>query len=62
MSMRVLRLATHLRPEEALTIVELLDQLRDSLMLVYGDDIGAMLRQASAQPATSEIVDREEPF
>jgi hypothetical protein len=55
MSMRIHQLATHLGPEEAFTLIEFLDQLRDLLMDTYGDDIGVMLRQASAPPTSTGI-------
>lgn len=38
---------THLRADEALTLIEFLDQLRDVLMHTYGDEVKAMLQQAS---------------
>ncbi len=47
MSMRVHQLTTYLRPEDAYTIVEFLDQLRDMLMQAYGDEIKIMLQEAS---------------
>ena len=47
MSMRTHRLVTHLRPDEAYAIIELLDPLRDVLMQVYGQDISRMLQQAA---------------
>jgi hypothetical protein len=62
MSMHVHKLATHLRPEEAATLVEFLDQLREVLMQAYGDDITTMLRQASAAQAPWDCLDEEEPF
>ena len=62
MSMRIHKLATHLGPEDAFTLIEFLDQLRDVLIQAYGDDIGVMLRQASAPPPSIEIDGDEEPF
>ena len=50
MTMRVSKLTTHLRPEDAYTIVEFLDQLREMLMQTYGDEIVALLQEASQQP------------
>ena len=47
MTMRVSKITTHLRPEDAYTIVEFLDQLREMLMQTYGDEIMAMLQEAS---------------
>ena len=49
MSMRVHKLITHLRPEDAYTLVEFLDQVRDMLVQTYGDEIGAWLQEASSQ-------------
>ena len=49
MIMRVNTIVTHLRPEDAYTLVEFLDQLRDILMQTYGDEIRAMLQEASMQ-------------
>ena len=46
MSMRTHRLVTHLRPEDALTLIEFLDQLRDVLMQSYQDEIRVMLQEA----------------
>lgn len=47
MSMRVHTIVTHLRAEDAYTLVEFIDQLRAMLMNTYGDDIKAMLQEAS---------------
>jgi hypothetical protein len=62
MSLHVHKLATHLRPEEAATLVEFLDQLREVLMQAYGDDIATMLQQASQAQASWKSWDEEEPF
>ena len=51
MIMRVNKIVTHLRPGEAYTLIEFLDQLRDVLMQTYGDDITAMLQEASQHVA-----------
>ena len=50
MTMRVSKITTHLRPEDAYTIIEFLDQLREMLMQTYGDEIVALLQEASQQP------------
>ena len=50
MSMRINTLVTYLRPEEAATLIEFLDQVREVLVGTYGDEVTAMLREAS-QPA-----------
>jgi len=46
MSMKVTRLYTHWTPEEAHTIIEFLDRLRDQLCDIYGDQIVSLLREA----------------
>jgi len=50
MSMRVSKIVTYLRPEDAYTIVEFLDQLRDMLMQTYGDDIKEFLQETMPPP------------
>lgn len=62
MSMRTHKLVTWLRPDQAHALIELLDQLRDVLQEAYGDEIGAMLREAGAPPTHRPIADGEEPF
>ena len=47
MTMRVNQITTHLRSEDAYTIIEFLDQLREMLMQTYGDEIVALLQEAS---------------
>ncbi len=47
MSMRINTVVTHLRPEDAHTIIEFLDQLRYVLLQNYGNDIRAMLQEAT---------------
>ena len=47
MSMRIHKLTTHLRPEDAYAIIELLDQLREILMQSYGGEIRRMMQEAS---------------
>ena len=49
MSMYVHKLLTHLSASEALTLIEVLDQLRDGLMEAYGEQIELMLKEAQAQ-------------
>ena len=49
MSMYVHKLITHLSASEALTLIEVLDQLRDGLMEAYGEQIEQMLKEAQAQ-------------
>ena len=50
MTMRVSQITTHLRPENAYTIIKFLDQLREMLMQTYGDEIVALLQEASQPP------------
>lgn len=57
MSMRVNTLYTYLQPEDVHTLIEFLDQLRDMLMVTYGDEIMAMLQDASLSPSTRELLD-----
>lgn len=47
MTMRINRLVTHLRPADAYTIIEFLDQVREVLMDTYGDEIITLLQEAS---------------
>ena len=63
MSMRVNTIITHLRAEESFALIEFLDQVREVLLRTYGDDVKAMLREAS-QPALQRKlrVEDEEPF
>lgn len=56
MIMRVNKIVTHLRPEDAYTLIEFLDQLRDVLMETYGDDVRVMLQEAILrQPAAGKL-------
>jgi hypothetical protein len=59
MIMRANTLVTHLRPEDAYTVIEFLDQLRDLLIATYGGEITALLQEAAPRLST-EIAD--EPF
>ena len=47
MSMKITHLHTHWTAEEAHTVIEFLDVLRDQLWHSYGDSVVDMLRQAS---------------
>ena len=47
MSMKITRVHTHWTAEEAHTVIEFLDVLRDQLWHSYGDSVVDMLRQAS---------------
>ena len=54
MSMKVTRLYTHWTPEEAHTIIEFLDRLRDQLCDIYADQIVSLLREACVSPDIDE--------
>ena len=60
MSMQVHRLATYLSASEALTVIELLDQLRDLLMASYSEQIEHMLRGAQASDSPLSSKDNED--
>ncbi|MFY7906559.1 MAG: hypothetical protein ACOVO0_10505 [Burkholderiaceae bacterium] len=67
MNMRVHRLATTMQAEEAYTLVEFLDQLREVLMQAYGDEITRMLAAQTAGPpqrweSMGDLLGEEEPF
>ena len=62
MSMRIHKLTTYLQPEDAYTIIEFLDQLRDMLMQTYGDEIRVMLQEASRNNPTPKEWNDDEPF
>lgn len=53
--MKVTRLYTHWSPAEAQTIIAFLDQLRDQLCDVYGDQIISLLREASRSQDIGEL-------
>jgi hypothetical protein len=61
MTMRVNTIATHLRPEEALTVIEFLDQLRERLMQTYGDEIMALMQEASPRGPSSSDAGEDDP-
>ena len=63
MSMRINTIVTHLRPEDAHTLIEFLDQVRAVLMQTYGRDIEAMLQEC--RPCTQHTAsadDDDVPF
>lgn len=60
MTMRVSKITTYLRPEDAYTLVEFLDQLREMLMQTYGDEIVTMLQEASQRESGSSDEWRDE--
>ncbi|MES3022379.1 MAG: hypothetical protein V4857_12440 [Pseudomonadota bacterium] len=62
MNMRVNTVITHLRAEDALTLIEFLEQLRDVLARTYGPDIMAMMQQVDAQREAAQAPDDDVPF
>jgi hypothetical protein len=62
MSMRVNTFVTHLRPEDAYTIIKFIDQLRDVLMQNYGDDIRMFLQDVMPPPETGIGEEDDEVF
>ena len=62
MIMRVHRIVTHLRPEDAHTLIAFLDQLRDVLIETYGDDIRTMLREATLRQDKVTVLTGDEKF
>lgn len=60
MNMRTHRLVTHLQAEDALALIEFLDQLRDVLMQSYEDEIRTMLQEATREQ--SGIPPEDVPF
>lgn len=53
MTMRFNQIVTHFQPEEALTIIEFLDQLREVLMNTYGNQIEQCLKEARSAQVTA---------
>ena len=62
MSLRVHTWVTHLRAEDALTLIELLDQVREVLARGYEADIRAMLKEATAAQVCRYADGEDEPF
>jgi hypothetical protein len=62
--MRTHRLTIYLQAHEACSLIEFLDQVREVLMQAYGDDITAMLQQATAsqQHESGELLGDGESF
>ena len=54
MSMKIIPVHTHWTAEEAHTVIEFLDVLRDQLWHSYGDSIVEMLRHASVNDTCHE--------
>lgn len=47
MTLKITPIRTHWEAEEAWTVIEFLDELRDLLWQTYGDQITDMLREAA---------------
>ena len=62
MSMRINTIVTHLRPADAHTLIEFLDQLRTVLMQTYGREIEAMLQQCCTTHHMGSADDDDVPF
>ena len=54
MTMKVTRLYTHWDAEQAHTVIAFIDELRDQLCDIYGDQIVEMLRAASTDNLLEE--------
>lgn len=54
MTMRLIKIATRLSTDEAHTLIEFLDEVRDALMASYGQEIRSMLQQATTQEGPAE--------
>ena len=54
MTMKVTRLYTHWDAEQAHTVIAFIDELRDQLCEIYGDQIEEMLRAASSHTIAQE--------
>ena len=61
MSMRINTIVTHLRPDDAHTLIAFLDQLRTVLMQTYGREIADMLQECCTQH-TASADDDDVPF
>lgn len=54
MTLKVTRLYTHWDAAEAHTVIAFLDELRERLWEIYGDQVVQMLREASSGSAVDE--------
>lgn len=54
MSMKITRLYTYWDPDQAHTILEFLDRLRDQIWEIYGDEIVDLLRNRSDTPTKDQ--------
>jgi hypothetical protein len=57
MSMRVNTIITHLRAEDAITLIEFLDQLREVLARTYGREIMDLMQRVGAQQEAAQSPD-----
>ena len=62
MSLRVHTIITHLSPDEAMTLIDFLDQVRDVLLETYGGEIRAVLQEASTTMAPRSAEGDDDPF
>ena len=63
MNMRIHQFVTYLHPLEAYALIGFLDQLRDTLMQSYGDDINAALQEPGVPQQIAFTFDSDElPF
>ncbi len=60
--MRINTIVTHLRPDDAHTLIEFLDQLRTVLMQTYGREIEAMLQECRTTQHMGSADDDDVPF
>ena len=60
MTMKLTSLTTHWDASEAYCIIAFLDELRESLMATYGDDIGKMLKQASSHSRCDHTLEKDD--
>jgi hypothetical protein len=64
--MRTHRLTTYLQAEQACSVIEVLDQLREVLLQAYAEDITALLRQTTRPPQPPcqqrDLFEEEDPF
>ena len=67
MNMRILKIVTRLRAEDAHTLIAFLDEvrldeLRDTLMQTYGAKIRAMLQHATTRTQATDRTEEGPPF
>lgn len=61
MNMRVIKIVTHLQPEDVHTLIAFLDDVRDTLMQTYGAEIRTMLQQAATTQEAGSVEENDEP-